>query len=88
MPNIELHGYEDRSETVRLKIAEALKDLPHNETATTVFPSVVTTLDGNKSPYLRIVSDLESIGHLVKLLEPVGEDIEVIPLGQWVPKKQ
>lgn len=87
MPNIELHGYGDKSKAMRQKVADALSDHPKpDETVTTVFPSVVTTLNGASAPYLRVVASPASIGRLVEMLKPIGEDIEVMPLGQWITK--
>lgn len=89
MPNIEVHGFGDKSEKMRAKIVDALSKHPRpEETVTTVFPSVATTLLGSTAPYLRIIASPASIGGLVEMLKPLGEDIEVIPLGQWIPKEK
>jgi hypothetical protein len=87
MPNIEIHGFAERAKEVREKVRDALRDLPFaNEIVTTTFPTVVQDLNGNETPYLRVVAtpdrDLESI---IAFLKPLELDIEYLPLGRWIP---
>lgn len=88
MPKIELHGYGDESDGMRCRIADALEDYPGvDDTVTEVYGTTVTSIKGEPSPYLQIVANPESIDELIKLLQPLNEDIEVMPLGQWIPKQ-
>ncbi len=87
MPNIELHGYGDKPIVIRNKIRRALKESPDvAEIVTTIHTTVVTTLDDKPSPFLRVISSPEGIDDLLELLKPLGEDIELVMLGQWIPK--
>jgi hypothetical protein len=88
MPNIELHGYSKKYiATVLNRIRMALGDMPDaKEIVTTTYPDSVAALDGTSSPYLRVVSTPDGLGDLLKRLEPLREDIEVLLLQSWIPK--
>jgi len=89
MPNIELHGYGKKAAaTLKNKIRAALSTSPEpGEIVTTVIPSIVEDLTGKKMPFLRVISSPDELADLKKRLKPLGEDIEVLPLGEWIPKK-
>jgi hypothetical protein len=88
MPKIELHGYGKKADEMRRNIVDALVDYPGVDgTVTEIYDTTVISIKGEPSPYLQIVASPKSIGGLIELLEPLNEDIEVIPLGQWIPKK-
>lgn len=87
MPNIELHGYGDKPIALRNKIRTALKDSPDAaEIVTTICPTVVTDLNDKSMPFLRVISSSDGLEDLLERLKPLGEDIELIMLGRWIPK--
>ena len=88
MPNIELHGYTaEDAVNVRKKVREALKTLKDaDQIVTTFIPSNVTDLKGTEMPFLRIISSLNELDEVKEHLKPLGEDIEVIVLHEWIPK--
>lgn len=89
MPNIEVHGYGDKSDAMVEKIRGSLRDSSEaDEIVTTVFPTVVTTLNGGTSPFLRVISSDVELDDLLSRLKRLDEDIELIMLGQWIPAKQ
>ena len=87
MPNIELHGYKSkRARAVRKQIRTALEELPDaHEVVTTTFSSDVEDLKGEKMPFLRVITSRKELRGLKKRLTPLGEDIEVLILGEWIP---
>lgn len=86
MPNIELHGYGDEPIALRNKIRAALKDSPDAaEIVTTICPTSVANLDDKSMPFLRVISSPEGLDDLLERLKPIGEDIELIMLGRWIP---
>lgn len=88
MPNIEIHGYGDESEAKRQQVEQLLKgDCDGDQTITTDYPTSARTLNGDAAPFLRIVASPKSLGKIIELLEPLNEDIEVQPLGQFIAKK-
>jgi len=90
MPNIELHGYAPQEAIdIRNKIREALKPSKDaDEIVITIIPSDVEDLKGNKMPFLRVYLGPRPADDLKKYLEPLGEDIEVLVLDRWIPKKK
>ncbi len=88
MPNIELHGYEPvAADTVRERIRDVLMTSPDaSEIVTTTIPSDVKDLDGEKMPFLRLITSLRELPDLKERLKPLGEEIEVLVLGEWIPK--
>lgn len=88
MPNIELHGYGDKSTEIRDKIRETLKRSPDaDEIVTTINWTEVTDLNGDPMPFLRVFSTEEGLEELLELLDSLDEDIELMMLGRWIPKK-
>lgn len=88
MPNIELHGYDTEcARVVRDRIVAVLKTYPEaHEVVTTTHLSRVEDLEGKQLPFLRLISSSNELPKLLPLLKQVGEDIEVILLGEWIPK--
>jgi hypothetical protein len=88
MPNIELHGYEpEAAVAMKTKVREALNMSPDaDEIVTTIIPSEVEDLKGKKTPFLRVISSPDELPDLKVRLTPLNEDIEVIMLGEWIPK--
>ena len=89
MPNIELHGYPQKDAiAVRNKVRTVLETLSYaDEVVTTIVPSRVANLKGRRMPFLRVITTPDELPDLKKRLAPLGEDIEVIPLGEWIPKE-
>lgn len=86
MPNIELHGYGKKPIALRNKIRAALKDSPDaDEIVTTIHSTNVASLDDKPMPFLRVISSPEGLDDLLERLKPLGEDIELIMLGRWIP---
>lgn len=88
MPNIELHGYGKMPiETVK-KIQGVLKDSPDAaEIVITIHPTIMINLDdkSSASAFLRVISSPDGLDDLLDRLKPLGEDIELIMLEQWIP---
>lgn len=89
MPNIELHGFAQKDvRMLRFKVRAALRASPiAGEIVTSVVPSDVENLAGDKMPFLRIICSPDELDDLVKRLEPLNVDIEALPLARWVPKR-
>lgn len=89
MPNIELHGYDaEEAHLIQREIRTVLGSSPEaHEIVTTVFPSIVENLDSRKTPFLRIICSADELDDLVTRLEPLNQDIEVLPLARWIPKR-
>ena len=89
MPNIELHGFStDRSAMVRTRVREACEGLSFaGEIVVTICGDTVQDLEGRDMPYLRVITSPDEWPSLKERLVPLGEDIEMFALGEWVPKK-
>ena len=89
MPNIELHGYApDDVVNVRNKIHEVLRTSTiADEIVTTLIGSNVQDLKGDRKPFLRVISGHSELDELKELLKPLGQDIEVLVLSEWIPKE-
>lgn len=88
MPNIELHGYGKRAGEVKREIKRLLADYPHaDETVIEEYDTTVESLDGTPSPYLRIAASAGALNGVLAQLVSLNEDKEVVPLGQFIPKK-
>lgn len=90
MPNIEIHGYGRLAQSTKLKIRQALQDLPDAESGeivTTTYPTKTEDFKDKKTPYLRIIASPDELPELIERLRPLNEDMEVILLGQWIPKQ-
>jgi len=88
MPNVEIHGFGDESEAKRVQVEQALaNDFDPDQTITTVYQTSARTIKGDAAPFLRIVASPKSLGKIIELLEPLNDDLEVMPLGQFIAKK-
>src|SRR3989344_7394524 len=90
MPNVEIHGYEPKAASaMKEKIRAVVESSPDaDEIVTTTYPTDVEDLKGRKTPFLRVITSLRELPDLLERLGPLNEDMEVIPLGQWIPKKR
>lgn len=88
MPNIELHGYGKSASTMKEKIRAVLNTSPDAaEIVTTTVPDTVEDLTGKQTPFLRVISSQEGLPDLKGRLASLNEDIELIFLGEWIPKR-
>jgi hypothetical protein len=90
MPNIELHGYKPEEAAIAVKQRIRAAFAGHSdagEIVTTTIPSTVEDLQGRRMPFLRIIATAEELSDLIKLLRPLEEDMEVMYLREWIPKK-
>mgnify|MGYP007077431995 CR=1 FL=1 len=88
MPNVEIHGYGDESESKCAQVEQALvDDFDPDQTITTVYHTSARTIKGDAAPFLRIVASPKSLGKIIELLELLNDDREVMPLGQFIAKK-
>lgn len=89
MPNIELHGYApEAAAATKEKVRKALASSEEaDEMVTTTYPTVVEDLKGKQTPFLRVIGSLRELPDLLERLKPLREDMEVIVLGQWMPKQ-
>ena len=89
MPNIELHGYAlEAAATVKERVRTALSPSPHaDEIVTTIYTTEVEDLKGKKMPFLRVITSPDELPDLKERLASLNEDIEVIMLGEWIPKR-
>lgn len=89
MPNIEIHGCNPTNAIVLQNSIHAAMKKDYSapdEVVTTIYPTEVRTSAGRKSPFLRIVAMPDDWDELTKILYELGEDMEVVPLGKWIPK--
>ena len=85
-----MHGYGQLAQSTKLKVRAALRDLPdaeNGEIVTTTYPTKVEDFKDKKVPYLRIIATLNELPDLLERLRPLNEDMEVMLLGQWIPKR-
>ncbi|MDE2021884.1 MAG: hypothetical protein KGI71_03140 [Patescibacteria group bacterium] len=89
MPNIELHGYAaEAASATKEKVRTALASSEEaDEMVTTTYPTVVEDLKGKQTPFMRVIGSLRELPNLLERLKPLNEDMEVIVLGQWIPKQ-
>jgi hypothetical protein len=91
MPNIEIHSYRWLARRrIKLRVRRALADLPdaqNGEIVTTTYPTRTEDFKGERLPYLRVIASADELPTLLERLRPLNEDMEVIPLGQWIPKR-
>ena len=89
MPNIELHGYTpDDAAATKEKVRTALASSEEaDEMVTTTYPTIVEDLKGKRTPFLRVIGSLRELPDLLDRLKPLNEDMEVLMLGQWIPKQ-
>ena len=74
---------------MKQKLVAALATSPEaDEIVITTVLSNVENLKGDKMPFLRVITTPEGLPDLKERLMPLGEDIEVIMLGEWIPKKE
>lgn len=90
MPNIQLYGFESTAEVFDF-LSEALEksSLRDEVVITNMFSSRSINLNGDVLPFIRIAStDSAEIDELVKVLQPLGYDIETLVLnGFYLGKK-
>lgn len=88
MPNIEMYGYNHLAVfKLREKIRNAFATYSEpQEVVTTAIQSDVEHLSGQKTAYLRIIASPSELEEVKRRLIPLGEDIEIMPLGEWIPK--
>ncbi|MBU0597177.1 hypothetical protein KJ641_00760 [Patescibacteria group bacterium] len=91
MPNIEVHGLWGKNAVeVVNKIRKAMEGSPEeSEYVTDVVGSTVLDHLSRSQPFLRLLSSEEdSVQAILERLEPLGMDIEVLLLFQFVPKSK
>lgn len=88
MPNIMLYGYgTEAAAALRQKIRDAYAGYHEPwEVVTTIVPSDVESLDGDKTAFLRVVASQNELEDVAVRLIPLGEDIEMMSLTKWIPK--
>ncbi len=90
MPNIHIIGY-GNTEEARVVVANVRAAMRQASCADEIVMSIedathVFDLEGKRSPFLRVISGDEDREEVVSLLRPLGQDIEVIRLHDWIPK--
>lgn len=95
MPNIQICGYPPtRAEELRMTVNFALNRLKldlDTDGVISIVPLEVRTCSGLPSPYLRICStDPDEIWSIIRELQRVrlGEDVEYLVLGGFIPAKE
>ncbi|MFM2381475.1 MAG: hypothetical protein RLZZ76_242 [Candidatus Parcubacteria bacterium] len=92
MPNIELHGFFRQYAETELfqKITKLLKGFRGvSQVVVTFCDTCVINLKDMEQSHIRVVATPgKDRDRLVKKLEALGEDIEVLDLAQWVPSKK
>lgn len=89
MPNIELHGFSPaKQREIFFQMKEALKGQEfYNEAVVTLYNDVVVDFNEESQPFLRICStNPVHTNTLVKLLKPLGVDIETMVVTDFESK--
>ncbi len=89
MPNIELHGYGPKARAMRAKVRKAIALSPDiDEIITSICKTDPREQNGKLVPYLRVISGRREWPDLKKRLTPLNQDIELMFLSKWIPKKK
>jgi len=70
------------------RFAQLSNFCPRHEIVITTLLSEVEDLQGKSTPFLRVITAPEDLADFQNRLLPLGEDIEVVFLGEWIPKKK